>query len=147
MGAYKDKHGKTRVGAFLQKVAPHIVDTVGDILPDKGVLGVVKNLIDKDDKLTPEQKETALKMLNYDLENTKDARDLQKVALQQDDIFSKRFLYYMAAFWSFVASIYLFFVTFNEVKNDHVADTVLGFLLGTIIATIINFFFGSSNQK
>jgi hypothetical protein len=33
------------------------------LLPDKGVLGVVKNLIDGDDELTPEEKEEAHKWL------------------------------------------------------------------------------------
>ena len=144
MGDYKDKNGTTKVGDFLRGAAPHILDVVGDVLPDKGVLGIVKNLIDKDDKLTPQEKVSALELLNYDLENTKDARDLQKVALQQDDLFSKRFIYYLATFWSVTGAAYLFLATFTTVVNPKMADTVLGFLLGTIVATIITFFFGSS---
>ena len=144
MGKYKEEHGKTRVGAFLSVAAPHILEVVGDALPDKGVLGVIKNLIEKDDKLTTSEKVNALELLNYDLENTKDARDLQKIALQQDDLFSKRFVYYLAIFWSVIGAAYLFFATFTIVENPKMADTVLGFLLGTIVATIINFFFGSS---
>ena len=93
MGKYKEEHGKTRVGAFLSVAAPHILEVVGDALPDKGVLGVIKNLIEKDDKLTTSEKVNALELLNYDLENTKDARDLQKIALQQDDLFSKRIIW------------------------------------------------------
>ena len=144
MGTFKEETGKTKVGTFLQKFAPNILDVVGDVLPEKGALGIIKNLIDKDDKLTPEQKEEALQLLKIDLENTKDARELQKAALQQEDLFSKRFLYYLSCFWSIVAASYLFFATFTRVVNEKVADTVLGFLLGTIIATMINFFFGSS---
>ena len=34
-----------------------------DILPEKGVLGVLKNLIDSDDELTPEEKEEAHRAL------------------------------------------------------------------------------------
>jgi hypothetical protein len=101
-------------------------------------------LIEKDSKLTTVEKVNALELLKYDLENTKDARDLQKIALQQDDLFSKRFVYYLAVFWSVVGAAYLFFATFVTVANPKMADTVLGFLLGTIVATIINFFFGSS---
>ena len=144
MGDYKKEHGKTRVGNFLSKAAPHIMDIVANVLPDSGALGIIKNLIDKDDKLSPQQKAEAIGLLKIDLENTKDARDLQKVALQQDDIFSKRFVYYLATFWSVTGAAYLFFATFTKVVNPKMADTVLGFLLGTIVATIINFFFGSS---
>jgi uncharacterized membrane protein len=144
MGDFKDKNGKTKVGLFLQKFAPNILDVVGDVLPDKGALGIIKNLISKDDKLTPEQKVEALELLKIDLENTKDARDLQKSALAQDDIFSKRFVYYLAIFWSVISAIYFFLATFTEVVNEEMADIILGFLLGTVAGSIINFFFGSS---
>ena len=144
MGKFKDENGKTKVGMFLQKFAPNILDVVGDVLPDQGALGIIKNLIDKDDKLTPEQKVEALELLKIDLENTKDARDLQKIALQQDDLFSKRFIYYLAIFWSVVCSIYFFLATFTKVINEEMADIILGFLLGTVSGTVINFFFGSS---
>jgi len=97
--------------------------------------------------------EAALKLAQIDLEkikadyaNTADARDMQKVALQQSDIFSKRFPMYLTAFWSFVATIYIGFITFSVIpdKNVRFADTILGFILGTVIATLLNFWFGSS---
>ena len=145
MGKYKDKHGKTLVGNFLSKTAPHILDIVGDVVPGGKVASVIiKNLIDKDETLSPQQKAEALNLLKLDVENTKDARDMQKTALQQDDLFSKRFVYYLATFWSVIGATYLFLATFTTVVNPKMADTVLGFLLGTIVATIINFFFGSS---
>jgi hypothetical protein len=78
------------------------------------------------------------------LDDKANARDMQKAALLQEDRFSKRFVYYLAIFWTVAAIVYVFLTTFFTVKNERVADTVLGFLLGTIIATIINFFFGSS---
>ncbi len=43
----KKKFNKTKVGAFLSKVAPGILDIAGDVLPDAGVFGLVKNLIKK----------------------------------------------------------------------------------------------------
>jgi ABC-type dipeptide/oligopeptide/nickel transport system permease component len=88
--------------------------------------------------------EFEVKIKSLELENITDARDLQKVALQQDDKFSKRFIYYLTSFWSISAVSYLFFATYTKVVNERVMDTVLGFLLGTIIAAIINYFFGSS---
>ena len=41
----------TKVGAWLRDKAPSVLDVVGDVLPDRGVLGVVKNLVDKDPTL------------------------------------------------------------------------------------------------
>lgn len=80
------------------------------------------------------------------LEDVQNARDLQKAALAQNDLFAKRFIYYLAIFWSVAAVLYIGFITFAEIPEANVrfADTILGFLLGTLIATIMNFFYGSS---
>lgn len=133
-----------------------LIGEVGLPLVKKGIKSITG--IDLDDKeLTPEQKQKIMdsqieimkidfEKLRLDYQNVNDARDMQKVALQQEDIFSKRFVYYLATFWSFVCVIYIFFITFGNIPESNVrfADTILGFLLGTIIATIINFFLGSS---
>ena len=74
---------------------------------------------------------------------------MQVAALQQDDVQSKRFLYRFAWFWSSFACLYILLVTFVPLpdKNARYADMVLGFLLGTIVATMITFFFGSSSSS
>lgn len=41
----------TKVGGWLKEKAPSILNIVGDALPDKGVLGIVKNLVNKDPTL------------------------------------------------------------------------------------------------
>ena len=81
--------------------------------------------------------------------NTADARAMQVAALGQEDKFSKRFVYMFAAGWSIVAVVYIFMITFMSIPTANVrfADTVLGFLLGTIIATIMNYFYGSSKSS
>lgn len=78
-----------------------------------------------------------------------DARDMQKASLSQDDLFSKRFIYYFAIFWSVFAVLYLTGITFLEIPKENVrfADTTVGFLLGTIVATLIGFFYGNSIKK
>ena len=49
----RDKIKDTRLGAWLKDKAPTVLDTVGELLPDKGALGIVKNLLDKDDSVDP----------------------------------------------------------------------------------------------
>ena len=45
----KDKKIKdTKLGSWLKSKAPIVLDVVGDLLPDSGGLGVVKNLIAND---------------------------------------------------------------------------------------------------
>ena len=77
------------------------------------------------------------------------SRNLQIEALKQDDKFSKRFIYYFAIFWSVFAVVYLTGITFIEIPKENVrfADTTVGFLLGTIVATLIGFFYGNSIKK
>jgi hypothetical protein len=97
--------------------------------------------------------EAALKLAQIDLEtlkvqhaNTSDARAMQVAALNQSDVFSKRFTMYLTTFWSVCAAIYIGFITFSVIPDTNVrfADTILGFILGTVIATMLNFWFGSS---
>mgnify|MGYP000320109951 FL=1 len=77
------------------------------------------------------------------------ARNMQVENLKQDDKFSKRFVYYFAIFWSAFAVIYLTGITFAEIPKENIrfADTIVGFLLGTIIATMFGFFYGNSIKK
>lgn len=44
---------KTKLGEWLKGKAPKVLDVVGDLLPDKGALGVVKNLLDKEPDVDP----------------------------------------------------------------------------------------------
>ena len=74
---------------------------------------------------------------------------MQVAALAQDDVFSKRFIYYFAMAWSLFAMSYLLVITLGDIdpQNIRFADTILGFLLGTIISGIIQFFYGSSKSS
>ena len=44
----KKKIKDTKLGSWLAEKAPQVLGVVGDLLPDSGAMGVVKNLIDKD---------------------------------------------------------------------------------------------------
>ena len=95
-------------------------------------------------KIAAQQHERELLQMAYgDVAN---ARNMQVEALRQDDLFSKRFVYIFATFWSIFAAGYIGFITFGTIPEDNqrFADTILGFLLGTVVATILQFFFGSS---
>ena len=43
----------TKLGGWLKGKAPKVLDMVGDLLPDQGALGVVKNLLDKEPDVDP----------------------------------------------------------------------------------------------
>lgn len=73
---------------------------------------------------------------------------LRKKLMDKDDD-QKDFLYRFAYIWSFFTMLYLVLSTFINVpeKNQHIVDTVVGFLLGTIIAGFIGYFYGSSHSS
>lgn len=80
------------------------------------------------------------------LQDTQNARQMQVAALQHDDVFSKRFIYWFAIVWSLFAMTFMLTVTLADIPepNQRMVDTILGFLLGTAIAGIFNFFLGTS---
>ena len=49
----KQKIKDTKLGQWLKEKDPTVLDTVGDLLPDQGALGVVKNLLDKEPGIDP----------------------------------------------------------------------------------------------
>lgn len=131
-------------------VTKSIIDIAKDVTGLESLEDVANAITGNTDKLLAFQdklREHELNLLKMANEDIKDARDMQKVALQQDDIFSKRYIYYLASAWSIFAMIYIPCITFCTVPEDSVrfADTILGFLLGTVIASILTFFFGSSH--
>ena len=50
----------TGLGKWLKSKAPNVLDTVGDLLPDQGALGVVKNLLDKEPDIDPAEAKAML---------------------------------------------------------------------------------------
>jgi hypothetical protein len=146
----KKKFKHTKVGGFLSKIAPELFKTglglASGFLPDGGLLQKLSDKIRTSSEIDAEQKVEALSLLTLDVQDRADARAMQ-VAIatsEHSTLLAKNFIYYLAAFWSVVSVVYLFCITFMEIANVRAADTILGFLLGTIVATIIAYFFGSS---
>jgi len=97
------------------------------------------------------QKLAELDLRQFELENADrdSARHMQETALQQDDKFTKHFIYWFAWFWSVGSMAYFFAITFGQVppSGKDFGNIILGFLLGTAVATIISFFYGSSKSS
>tara|TARA_R100001460_G_scaffold785_5_gene3473 strand:+ start:6789 stop:7250 length:462 start_codon:yes stop_codon:yes gene_type:complete len=89
MSKNKKKFSETKVGAFLSKAAPGILGTVGDVLPDSGVFGVVKNLIQKEPSLPAEDKEKAMKLLDMDIVEMQEVSKRWESDMKSDSWLSK----------------------------------------------------------
>ena len=78
----KDKKIKdTKLGAWLKSKAPNVLDTVGDLLPDQGALGIVKNLIDKDPDVNTDE---GVAMVDAEIEFQKNVTERWKADMGSD---------------------------------------------------------------
>ena len=79
------KEGKkirdTKLGAWLKGKAPNVLDMVGDLLPDQGALGVVKNLLDKEPDVDPAESEA---MINAEIQFQNNVSERWKADMGSD---------------------------------------------------------------
>lgn len=146
----KKKFKDTKVGKFLAEKAPKILQTVGDILPDNGAFGIVKNLINLSDELTPEDKqmltEEILKMEELQLKDRDSARNRE---IEIAKIHKYDFLFYLTGFTglaSFCFMIYAIVYLSIPEPNKEVWIHLIGITEGIVIS-IFGYYFGSSIRR
>jgi|TARA_Y100000114_G_scaffold150314_1_gene165697 hypothetical protein len=130
MSKDRKKFKDTKVGKFLSKAAPGLLGTIGDVLPDQGVLGVVKNLIDKDPVLPPEDKEKAMKLLELDMIEMQEVSKRWTADMASTSWLSKNVRPLILVFFSvsYVVGWYL----------DYSLDSITG-----LLSLIVGAYFGS----
>lgn len=146
----KKKFKDTKVGQFLTKKAPKIIEAVGDVLPDKGVLGIVKNLIDNDNDLTPEQKAEALNHLKelHDIE-VKDRVSAREREVAIANSGRHDILFHVTGFIGLgVFCFIVYAIAFLQVPeaNKEVWIHLIGICEGVVLS-IFGYYFGSSIKK
>jgi hypothetical protein len=75
-----------------------------------------------------------------------DARAPHVELIKMGDKIASHFIYFYSWFWAISSTVYFFSVTFLPMPEGarDFANIILGFLLGTAVATIIGFFYGNS---
>ena len=138
------KFNETKIGAFLKAKAPKVLSAIGDILPDQGTLGVVKNLISSDTKIKAADKELALKLIEQDLQELKEVSSRWRSDMKSDSWLSKNtrplaliFLTSSAVFMMAVDSFHLQFDVDEAWIN----------LLKTLLVTVYVAYFGSRGAE
>ena len=133
----------------MHKVADAVIEKGVDAVQDK--LGIElkpegQATPEYNDKLKAEAMKHEEFMAELDLKNMEGARNMQLTAMQSEDPLVRRFVYYFIGFWSVLAATYLGFITFGEIPEANVrfADTIVGFVLGTMVAAMFQFLLGSS---
>jgi hypothetical protein len=87
-----------------------------------------------------------MEKMELQLQEMQSARNMQLEAMKSSDPLVRRFVYFFIAFWSIWSAVMLPFMVFGDIPADNVrfADTILGFLLATMIGSMFGFLLGSS---
>jgi hypothetical protein len=133
----------------MHKVADAVIDKGVDYVQDKmGIQLKPEGEATKEDyaKWSAEAAKHEEFMAEIDLKNMQGARDMQLKAMDSDDPLVRRFVYYFVSFWSVLSAAYIGCITFGEIPESNIrfADTILGFVLGTMVASMFQFLLGSS---
>tara|TARA_Y100000004_G_C8786444_1_gene357299 strand:+ start:73 stop:531 length:459 start_codon:yes stop_codon:yes gene_type:complete len=142
----KKKFKDTKVGKFLSKTAPAILGTVGDVIPDAGVLGLVKNLIQKEDPvvLPPEDKEKALKLLEMDMVEMQEISKRWQSDMKSDSWLSKNTRPLTLIFLT-VSMVLLVLLDSFEIQFE--VDSGWVDLLKSLLITVYVAYFGSRGAE
>jgi hypothetical protein len=133
----------------MHKVADAVIDKGVDYVQDKmGIQLKPEGEATKEDyaKWSAEAAKHEEFMAEIDLKNMQGARDMQLKAMDSDDPLVRRFVYYFVSFWSVLSATYIGCITFVDIPDENIrfADTILGFVLGTMVASMFQFLLGSS---
>tara|TARA_R110001632_G_C11090684_1_gene389829 strand:+ start:65 stop:517 length:453 start_codon:yes stop_codon:yes gene_type:complete len=140
---------ETGLGKFLLGAGSTIIDVVGDVLPDKGLLGVVKKLIDKDPDLSADQKAEAhdrlVELYRLEVEDRDSARK-REVNLRKygtDWMFNLTGIVGLTAF-SFL--VYTVVTTQVPESNKEIFIHLIGIVEGVALS-IFGYYFGSAIKE
>jgi hypothetical protein len=146
MSKPKKKFSETKVGQFLLQKVPSIVGLVGDVLPDRGLLGIVKGLINKESDivLPPEDKEKALKLLEQDMVEMQEISKRWSSDMKSDSWLSKNTRPLALIFLTVSMVIIMLLDSFNI---EFIVDPGWVDLLKSLLITVYVAYFGSRGAE
>jgi len=136
----KKKFKDTRVGKFLVKAAPNILGVASDLLPDAGVLGMVKQLISNDSALPTKDKEEALKLIELDIIEAQEISKRWAADMSSDSYLSKN-TRPMTLIFLTVAMVFL--IVLDSLDIDFGVNVEWIELLKSLLITVYVSYFGS----
>jgi hypothetical protein len=135
---------ETKVGAFLASKAPKVLQALGDVLPNQGTLGVVKNLISSDNKIKAIDKEQAMKLIEQDIAEMKEVSSRWGSDMKSDSWLSKNTRPLALAFLT-VSAVFMMAIDSFHLQFD--VDESWVNLLKTLLVTVYVAYFGSRGAE
>jgi len=143
MSKPKKKFKDTKVGKFLLGKSG-IIDVITNILPDKGALGMVKNLIHKDPDLPPQDKEIALALLEQDMIELQEVTKRWSSDMKSDSWLSKNTRPMALIFLTISLIVFILLDGFDIAFS---IDTSWIDLLKSLLITVYVAYFGSRGAE
>jgi hypothetical protein len=133
----------------MHKVADAVIEKGVDAVQEKlGVELKPEGQATKEDyaKIQAEANKHEEFMAELDEKSRQRATEMQMKAMESDDPLVRRFLYYFIAAWSSFAIAFIPSLIWLPIPEENIrfADTILGYVLGTIITGMFAFLLGSS---
>ena len=138
------KFNETKIGAFLANKAPNVLNAIGDILPNQGTLGIVKNLISSDSNIEPVDKETAMKLIEQDLIEMENVSKRWDSDMKSDSWLSKNTRPLTLIYLTPASTILIIIDSFHTMFD---VDTAWVELLKTLLITVYVAYFGSRGAE
>lgn len=143
----------TKLGHWLKEKAPKVLDIVGDVLPDKGVLGIIKNIISNDPDIPAEDKlafETMV--LNHEKEMfALEVQDRASARTRESDFVKATghmdyLMWFLAVSAIIIFAFMVYFVLTGEIPEDNreLIFHIFGIVEGAMVLNIFTYYFGSS---
>ena len=142
---------ETRLGIWLKDKAPDVLKVVGDILPNNGVLGIVKNMLNDKQMTIEDMREfrrmeveliVELSRLEQKDKESARTREVEYLILTGHSDWMMIFVGVMIIF-CFV--FLMFFIVYKPIPkgNEHIIINAVGILEGLILS-IAGYYYGSS---
>jgi hypothetical protein len=137
----------TKVGIWLKEKAPEVLDTVGELLPDQGALGVVKRLIDLEPNMSAQEKMEFQKMLmDYESNAQDNVTERWKSDMMSDSWLSKNIRPMMLIFLILSFTIFVAIDSITKISFE-LKDAYIDMLQILMTTAFTAYFAGRSYEK
>lgn len=147
MATFKEKNGKTRVGAFLanvKDVSPVVLKAIGTLTGIDQLKGLA-NLIEGDTVMSAENKTMALELLKMDLAEMQEVTKRWSADMTSDSWLSKNVRPMALIF----LTLFMTLIMFSDSKSEWMFDVKESYisLLETLLIVVYAAYFGSRGAE
>jgi hypothetical protein len=144
---------ETKFGKLLSEKLPDAIAIIGDVLPDNGVFGIAKNLIDKA-TLSKEDKDELLKeatnlekeMFELEIKDRDSARNRE---IEIAKAGGNDHLMYVAGYVALIGFLIMIYAVIwlpESVSHNSLFHQLMGIIEGVAL-TVFGYYFGASKAK